>query len=250
MLMLLSPAKSQDFDTSITASGTQPQLKQHTQALAKILKHYSKTELSKLMNISEKLADLNYQRFQDFSDTYTKTNAKPCVYAFQGDAYKGLAIDDFSNTELDFLQQHLIILSGLYGALKPLDLIQPYRLEMKTPLSTDQGSNLYQFWGDTITQLLNKTEQDTIINLASNEYFKAIQPKALTAQLIHCDFKENKQGQYKTIGIHAKRARGLMVRYAAKHNITQPEQLKQFNLEGYQLNGNLTDNDHWVFTRD
>jgi hypothetical protein len=253
MIFLLSPAKKQDFSQP-APNGTQPINKKEIATLIAELKKYSSGALSKLMSLSETLSDLNYERYQQFNpDSYTPKNAKPAVFALKGDAYQALAIDDFSKKELDFLQNHLLILSGLYGYLRPLDLIQPYRLEMKIKLPTPSGCTLYQFWGSKISEginhALNNQNDKTVINLASNEYFKAIDQKALNANVITCQFKEKKDGQYKMIGIYAKRARGLMTRFIAKNSIEKPEDIKAFNLEDYGFNAALSSDTEWVFTR-
>jgi uncharacterized protein len=254
MMIILSPAKKQSFEHPASITGTQLQCKKDTALLIKALKNYDAPALSELMSLSDNLAALNHERFQNFTpDQYNKANAKPAVFALQGDAYQGLAVDDFSNDELNFLQKHLFILSGLYGYIRPLDLIQPYRLEMKIKLPNPRGTNLYQFWGSLISDGINKAlsaqNDDTLINLASNEYFKAVDKKALNARVITCQFKEKKDGQYKMIGIYAKRARGLMTRFIAKNNINDSDALKQFNLEGYAFNPALSNTDEWVFVR-
>lgn len=249
MLLLLSPAKSQNFDTPAPITGTQPLLKKEITLLAQELKHYSTGQLAELMNLSDKLAVLNHQRYQQFSDHFNEDNAKPCAFAFQGDAYKGLDIDTLNREQWQFLQQHLIILSGLYGLLRPLDLIQPYRLEMKTALRNNQGKDLYQFWGDTLAKQINHIETDIIVNLASNEYFKAVSTPTLKADVITCQFKERKNGDYKMIGIYAKRARGLMTRFIAQKQLTNIDDIKNFDLENYAFNNKLSSEKTWVFTR-
>lgn len=255
MLVLISPAKSQDFDTPApVGTTTQPVFQQQIAELVNVCRQLSPTELSKLMSISAKLADLNHQRYQNFAtDRYDLSNAKQALFAFQGDVYKGLDASTLDQTAVNFAQDHLVMLSGLYGLLRPLDLMQPYRLEMKTKLNNAKGKDLYTFWADQLTQQLDKWLQThnepTIINLASNEYFHAIQPKAINGRVLTIDFKEAKDGQLKTIGIHAKRARGLMARYIMAHQMTQSEPLKHFAEAGYQFQAELSQTDRWVFAR-
>jgi len=205
------------------------------------------------MKLSLKLAELNFDRYETWKPKCTEKNAKQSILAFQGDVYQGLDAASLSAAELKFAQQHLRILSGLYGILRPLDLMQPYRLEMGTKLKTTRGNNLYDFWGSTITEGLNKQlkklKTDTLINLASNEYFKSVKPKELDAEIITPAFKEFKNGDYKMIGIYAKRARGLMSRYIIQNKLTNPEDLKDFHEEGYKFNSKLSKGNNWVFTR-
>ena len=248
MIALISPAKTLDF-SSIDGNFNTPKMLAEIDILIQNLKQKSSEDIAKLMKLSEKLALLNYQRFQDFSLDFNKNNSKPAVFAFKGDVYTGIDIASFSNQDIDFIQNSLAILSGLYGLLKPFDLIQPYRLEMGTRLQIGEFKNLYQFWGDKISNEINKIESDVIINLASNEYFKAVDKKSLNAKIIDIDFKENKNGEYKIIGIYAKKARGLMVQFMVKNKIKNPEDLKQFNLENYQFSDELSNENHWVFIR-
>jgi cytoplasmic iron level regulating protein YaaA (DUF328/UPF0246 family) len=192
-------------------------------------------------------------RYQSWEPEHTPDNARPAVLAFKGDVYTGLDAESFSEADFSFAQQHLRILSGLYGVLRPLDLLEPYRLEMGTRLKTASGDNLYQFWGDRITAALNeelKTSDDVVVNLASNEYFKAVQPKALNARLITPVFKDFKNGQYKIISFYAKKARGLMSRYIIQNRIDAPEAIKAFDLEGYYFSPEQSKGDTWVFLRD
>ena len=202
------------------------------------------------MSISDKLSKLNFDRFQAFSTPFTLSNAKQALLAFKGDVYNGIDAPSLSSDDLEFAQQHLRMLSGLYGVIRPLDLIQAYRLEMGTKLKNSQGKNLYEFWGDQISNILNEDESEVIINLASNEYFKGIDKKSLNAKIINIAFKELKNDTYKIIGIYAKRARGLMVNYMIKNRLTDPELLKNFNVEGYQFRQAMSDDLTWVFTRD
>lgn len=252
MLMIISPSKTQNFDSLPAIDYTVPTQAAQTQTLVKQLRQYSPKDLGQLMKISPKLSDLNWQRYQEFQDSFTPENAKQALLVFKGDVYNGIEVDTYSQEDFAFAQDHLRILSGLYGLLKPLDLIQPYRLEMGTQLKTDQGKTLYDFWGTQITEALNADlDQDTtLINLASGEYFKAIHPQTLNAKVLNIAFKENKNGTYKVIGIHAKRARGLMVNYAIQNRITDPKRLQAFDVEGYTFNPNLSKETEWVFGRD
>ncbi|MBT3744951.1 MAG: peroxide stress protein YaaA, partial [Candidatus Thioglobus sp.] len=188
-------------------------------------------------------------RFQTFSTPFTLTNAKQALLAFKGDVYNGIDAPSLSSQDLDFAQSCVRMLSGLYGVIRPLDLIQPYRLEMGTRLENDKGKNLYEFWRDKISQILNEDESSVIINLASNEYFKGIDKKSLNAKIINIAFKELKGDTYKIIGIYAKRARGLMVNYMIKNRITKSDDLKNFNVEDYKFRQNMSDELTWVFTR-
>jgi len=254
MLILISPAKKLDFDTdSITEQFTYPEFLSESQELIDILRGYSSSDISKLMKLSNNLADLNMQRYQEWSQPFHPQNAKASILAFKGDVYAGINADTFTEDNLNFAQQHLRILSGLYGLLKPLDLMQPYRLEMGTRLKNGRGSNLYEFWGEIITQAINdallSSGTDTIINLASNEYFKSVKPKLLNGHLITPQFKEEKENEFKMIGIYAKRARGLMSRYIIENEITDVAQIKSFNWENYQFNPEQSSEKYWTFTR-
>ena len=205
------------------------------------------------MKISEKLSLLNHQRYQDFHQPFTLDNAKQALLSFKGDVYGGIDSDHYDEDDFSFAQQHLRILSGLYGALRPLDLIQPYRLEMGAALSNPQGKNLYAFWDTQVTEQLNQdfSNESTpvLINLASNEYFKVIKPKILNARILTLSFKESKSGVYKTIGIHAKRARGLMTNFIIKNRIVEIDDIKRFELDNYRFNPSLSSEKEWAFTR-
>ena len=255
MLVLISPAKSQDFDTPPPIDNTtQPVFQQQIAKLVDVCRQLDKTELARLMSISEKLAALNHQRYQTFNpDQYDHHNAKQALFAFQGDVYKGLDAQSLDSGTIVFAQEQLVMLSGLYGLLRPLDLMQPYRLEMKTKLNNAKGKDLYAFWGTQLTEQLNQWlqshEEPTVVNLASNEYFHVIMPKMIDGRVLTIDFKETKDGQLKTIGIHAKRARGLMARYIMTHRITHSEPLKRFGEAGYQFQADLSQSDRWVFVR-
>lgn len=248
MLALISPAKTLDF-SPIDGEFSTPQMLDDTFKLVENLKQKSVGEIQKLMKLSDKLAQLNYQRYQDFSKDFTTQNSKAAIFAFRGDVYTGLDADNLSSDDIDFATNHMRMLSGLYGLLKPLDLIQPYRLEMGTKLQVNEFKNLYQFWGSKISEEINKIERDFVINLASNEYFKAVDKKALKSQIINIDFKENKNGEYKIIGIYAKKARGLMLNFMLKNRFTNPQDLKKFTIDNYAFSQELSSQFHWVFTR-
>lgn len=253
MIIVISPSKTLDLSESSIQTHSLPRQLEQSQFLIDTAKKLSPEELSKLMKISDKLSQLNWQRYKDFTQPFSLSNAKQALLAFKGDVYTGIDVDNYNDEDLDFAQQHLRILSGLYGALRPLDLIQPYRLEMGTRLQNSKGKNLYEFWDTQVTEKLNQDfiEQPTplLINLASNEYFKVIKLKLLKAKILTLAFKENKAGTYKTIGIHAKRARGLMTSYIIKNRLTEAEQIKAFNLENYNFNDNLSSDKEWVFSR-
>ncbi|MBX2809134.1 MAG: peroxide stress protein YaaA [Cellvibrionaceae bacterium] len=255
MLILISPAKTLDFDTPpLITKATQPLMLEYSQQLIDQLRLLAPHDLSALMGISDKLGLVNYDRYQQWQRPFSKANAKQAVLAFKGDVYTGLDAETFSPDDINFAQQHLRILSGLYGVLRPLDLIQPYRLEMGTTFANAKGKDLYHFWGDAITQVLNKQlrslHADTLINLASNEYFKAVQAGQLNARVITPVFKDKKKGEYKIISFFAKKARGLMSAYIIKKGISDPAKIKRFTWGGYQYNKALTQGDNWVFTRD
>jgi cytoplasmic iron level regulating protein YaaA (DUF328/UPF0246 family) len=253
MLLIISPAKTLNFDEHPYKLHSNPELLSESQKLIKILKKKKPVELMKLMDISEKLAVENAERFKNFSLPFTPENAKQAVLAFDGDVYDGLNATDFSEADFDFTQQHLRILSGLYGVLKPLDLMQPYRLEMGRALENPKGSNLYKFWGDKISKTLNEAVKESgskvIVNLASNEYWSSVDLKKLKVPFIEIQFRENKAGIYKVISFNAKKARGMMVRYAIKNSLQNPEELKNFNSDNYRFNQDLSDEKVWVFTR-
>ncbi|MEH6576754.1 MAG: peroxide stress protein YaaA [Amphritea sp.] len=254
MLLVISPAKNLDYQTpAITDQFSQPEHLNHSEDLIQQLRKLSVQDVAGLMKLSDKLSALNVARYESWQQPFTTENAKQAVLAFNGDVYTGLNAEDFSEEDLQFTQQHLRILSGLYGVLKPLDLMQPYRLEMGTKLANPRGKDLYAFWGDRVTHNLNSTlaAQDTpvLVNLASNEYFKSVQPKSVNARIITPVFKDWKNGQYKIISFFAKKARGLMCRYAIKNRISDAEQLKNFDLAGYQYDEALSKGDSWVFTR-
>lgn len=262
MYFLLSPAKSLNETDAIPVNlgnyYSQPELIEHSQALMKILKAKEPIDLQEMMSISDDLAQLNAKRNQDWawsdSDPFTDDNAKPAGYLFDGDVYTGLDMYQMDKDTAIYVNKHLGILSGLYGVLKPLDLIQPYRLEMGTKLKNERGDNLYEFWGEEVTGVINKrmagNDDKVLINLASNEYFKSVKRKALDAEIITPRFEDEKNGQYKVISFYAKKARGLMVKYAADNKLSNAEQLKKFDLAGYYYCEDVSDEKTWVFRRD
>lgn len=254
MLIVISPAKKLDYETAaITGKHSKPDFLDQSQLLINTLRNYSALDLAELMKLSMKLAELNFDRYHEWTTKVTRKNAKQCLLAFKGDVYAGMDAESFSEDDLAYAQQHLRILSGLYGLLKPLDLMMAYRLEMGTRLENERGKNLYEFWGmiitDAINKQLKKQGDDVLVNLASNEYFKSVKPRSIEGRIITPQFKENKNGSYKMIGIYAKRARGLLSRYILQNRIEDPEHMKQFDVEGYQYNATLSHDDNWVFTR-
>lgn len=254
MLAILSPAKKLDFKKKLPFSkNTGIRFPEEASQLIGQLRSFSPKELMDLMSISQNLADLNAGRFHQWHWPYDEKEGRQAIYAFNGEAYNGLDAYTLNSKEIDAAQQHLRILSGLYGLLRPLDLILPYRLEMGTKLENDKGKDLYKFWGDKITgQLdedLKKGNHKALINLASQEYFKSIDPEKISRPIITPVFKENKNGRYKVISVYAKKARGMMVRFIIQHQLTDPEELKAFDVEGYHFNNELSDGNEMVFTR-
>jgi len=254
MLIVISPAKTLDYTTPpVTPLHTVPELLAHSETLIQRLRGYSALELMELMEISRKLADLNLDRYHAWSLPFTPQNAKQAVLAMKGDVYTGLDAERFTPEDFSFAGRHLRILSGLYGVLRPLDLMQPYRLEMGTALPTERGRNLYEFWGEIITEKLNEAlaEQgdDLLINLASTEYFKSVRPAALRGRIITPQFKERKGKSYRIVGILAKRARGMMSRYIIRNRLSDPEALKAFGQDDYRYDPALSSDTEWVFTR-
>lgn len=254
MLMIISPAKTLDYESPLaTQNHTQPDFLDDACELIDQLKELEPHQVSNLMSISDKLGQLNAERFRNWHTPFTLDNARQAVLAFKGDVYTGLDAESFSEEDFEFAQKHLRILSGLYGLLRPLDLMQPYRLEMGTRFENHRGKDLYAFWGSRLTEALNGLLADhdqVLVNLASNEYFKSVQKKHLDARLITPQFKDWKNGQYKMISFYAKKARGLMCRYAIQNRITDAEDLKGFDLEGYYFSSEHSDNNNWVFLRD
>lgn len=252
MKLILSPAKTLDYETALpTDKTTQPEFLKQSERLNKVLKKKSVKALSELMGISKDLSKLNYDRNQDWEMPFTKENARPAIYAFSGDVYRGLDAYTIPKSKIEKVQDTVRILSGLYGVLKPLDLIQPYRLEMGTKLSVGKDKNLYEFWKEEITNALNAELRDDelFLNLASVEYFKAIDKKTLKVPVVDVDFKELKNGEYKTIGIYAKLARGLMTRYVIDNDAKTIDDVKGFDLENYRFQERLSVNNKLVFTR-
>ena len=253
MKTLISPSKTLNFENNNVCNlKTNCRLINHTTKLHKILVNYSMSDLKELMSVSDKIAELNYNRFKSWKNPSESDSSKQAIYAFKGDVYSGLDAESIKEDKLEFLQENLRIISGFYGLLRPFDKILPYRLEMSTKLENLRGKNLYEFWGDNITDLLNNDIEDKngyVINLASNEYFKSIKKNKLKNKIITPIFKEFKNGTYKTIAIYAKKARGLMSRFIIDNKIQKPENLKSFNLERYSFDTNLSDDYNYVFTR-
>ncbi|MCB8748372.1 peroxide stress protein YaaA [Rhodoferax sp. U2-2l] len=254
MLLLLSPAKALDYDTPAgDVPHTQPQFVPQSAELIEILRQKSPQDIAQLMHLSDTLSGLNVARYQAWTPKFTAKNAKQAVLAFNGDVYGGLDAKTLDTKALAWLQEHVGILSGLYGVLRPLDYMQPYRLEMGTQLANARGKNLYEFWGSQIAEHLNtrlkKDAAPVIVNLASVEYFKAVDRTALKARVVECVFEEYKSGKYKIVSFHAKRARGLMARFAAVHALKKPEQLVGFDAEGYAYDAGASTPDRLVFRR-
>ena len=254
MLIVVSPAKKLDYDTPpTTEQSTLPDFLDQSQILIDRLRQFSALDIAELMKLSMNLAELNFDRYEAWQQQVDSASGKQCVLAFKGDVYQGLDADSFSKDDLQHAQQHLRILSGLYGLLKPLDLMRPYRLEMGTSLSNERGKNLYEFWGTLITEAINAqlVEQgdDVLINLASNEYFKSVKPKQVAGRIITPQFKEKKNGQYKMIGVYAKKARGLLSRFILLNRLRDPEDIKAFDVDDYVFNPALSSGDNWVFSR-
>jgi cytoplasmic iron level regulating protein YaaA (DUF328/UPF0246 family) len=250
MKILLSPAKSLDYDSKApTTKYNKPLMVDDSAELIADLKQLTAHQIGDLMKVSEKIAQLNFDRFQEWSRDFTIANSKQAIFAFKGDVYQGLDAESLSSNEIITAQETICILSGLYGILRPLDLMQPYRLEMGTRFINARGSNLYQFWGSKISEYLNSVESEVVVNLASTEYSKALERKALRARVVDIDFKEHKDGELKTIGIYAKKARGLMARYAVKNRITSSDGLKNFDNAGYKFSDELSTMIKLVFIR-
>ncbi|MBT8118639.1 MAG: peroxide stress protein YaaA [Gammaproteobacteria bacterium] len=254
MLITLSPSKGQDFEEpSLSKKYSKPADLKDSELLIKELRKIKSKELQEMMTVSENIADLNVERYKTFQTPFTTKNAKQAIFAFKGDVYGGLDLASFDEDDFSYAQDHLRILSGLYGCLRPLDLIQPYRLEMKTKLKNARGDNLYQFWDDRITKSLNKElkkqQEPVLVNLASNEYFKSVKPKLLEGRLLNINFKETKAGKTRVVAIFAKRARGMMADYIIRNRIEKPEDLKKFKLGGYKFDKNMSDDKQWTFKR-
>jgi len=249
MITIISPAKTLDLSTTEVSLSSEPIFKKDIHQLVGIMKDKSAAEIRELMGVSENLAQLNEERYKTFQKKFTPDNSKQALLAFKGDVYQQLEVGKYGEKEFDFAQKHVRILSGLYGLLRPLDLIQPYRLEMGTKLENSKGKDLYQFWGSKLSDALNELPGETLINLASQEYFKAVDPKSLRAKVITPTFKEYRDGKYKIIGIFAKKARGLMTNYIIQNKIDNPEKLKVFDEEGYEFSVKLSTDKEWVFVR-
>ena len=255
MLIVISPAKTLDYESEIPdLATTQPDFLKESAALIEELRGLSPQDISSLMKVSDKLGVLNYDRFQQWKRPFTDKNARPALLAFKGDVYTGLAAETMGVRDFNYAQKHLRMLSGLYGLLRPLDLMQPYRLEMGTKFANARGKNLYEFWDGKITEALNEQlhslKSRELVNLASNEYFKSVQPKNLEAEIITPHFKDWKNGQYKMISFFAKKARGMMSRWAIDNRVKKAEELKGFDVAGYAYNPEMSKGNDWVFTRD
>jgi len=254
MLTIISPAKTLDYESPLaTQRFTQPELLDKSSQLIRIARKLTPAQISSLMGISDKLALLNAERFNDWQPDFSPDNARQAILAFKGDVYTGLQAEDFSAEDFDFAQNHLRMLSGLYGLLRPLDLMMPYRLEMGIRLPNSEGTNLYAFWGDLLTEKLNSLLKDqgdkVLINLASDEYFKAVKPAKLDGEIIKPVFLDQKNGNYKVISFYAKKARGLMSRFIIKERLTKASQLQDFTLEGYAYDASRSQGNELVFTR-
>lgn len=255
MIVVLSPSKTLECSSSPIPlrQHTTPAFLAESTKLIEILREKTPEEIAKLMTISANLALLNYKRYQDFHVPFTIQNSRPAIFSFKGDVYEGIEIEGYSEGDLKFAQAHLRILSGLYGLLRPLDLMQPYRLEMGIKLRNSRGKDLYQFWGDKITQALNfalrEQSTDILLNLASQEYFKAVQESKLNGKIVNVIFKENKGGELRVIGLFAKRARGKMVNFIIKNHIKSAQDITKFTESGYRFDAALSDDKNYVFIR-
>lgn len=255
MLALISPAKTLDYTTALpTDTHTQPRLLEQSQQLIEVCRKLSATEIASLMTVSEKIATLNAERFRDWNADFDFSNARQAIFAFKGDVYTGLDAYHLDEQDIDFAQHHLRMLSGLYGLLRPLDMMMPYRLEMGTKLKNTRGHNLYEFWGDIITDQINQDlaniDAKVLVNLASDEYYKSVNEKKIQAEIIKPVFLDQKNGKYKVISFYAKKARGLMARYLIENQLSGAEQLKAFNSEGYYFDAESSSNKELVFKRD
>ena len=255
MLIILSPSKTLDYETLVSfKKATQPRFLNRSAELVDVLRKFSTEQLADLMSVNEKIAALNVERYQNWKRAFTTNNSRQALFAFKGELYNGLDVWSLTDKDLEFAQLHLQILSGLYGALRPLDRMMPYRLEMATKLSLNASvKNLYQFWGDTLTEQINADlaaeKKPILINLASNEYYKAIRPKLLKAEVITPVFKEFKNDRYKVLSVCAKQARGRMARFIIKKKLSNVQRLKDFKESGYIWNEDLSTDSQWVFTR-
>ncbi|TCB80658.1 peroxide stress protein YaaA [Acinetobacter sp. ANC 4173] len=255
MLALISPAKTLDYESALpTDQHTLPRLLEHSQQLIDVSRKLSASEIASLMSVSEKIAQLNVARFRDWQPEFNFSNARQAIFAFKGDVYTGLDAYDLTLQDLEFAQTHLRMLSGLYGLLRPLDLMMPYRLEMGTKLANARGHNLYEFWGDQMTQLVNadlaQANSDVLVNLASDEYYKSVKQSKVQAEIIKPVFLDQKNGKYKVISFYAKKARGLMARYMIENRLNRVEDLKSFNTDGYYFDAASSIQGELVFKRD
>ena len=254
MIITLSPSKGQDFDTATPSKlFTVPEQLEESQLLINEAKKLDMESVRDLMSVSENISKLNVQRFKDWELPFTINNAKAALFAFKGDVYSGIIKDEYDDDDLAYAQDHLRILSGLYGALRPMDLIQPYRLEMKTKLPNPRGDNLYQFWGEQITDKLNESlqqqEEKTLVNLASNEYYKSVKPKLIDGRILNVSFKEEKDGKSRILAVYAKKARGMMTDFILRNRIEHAEDIKDFGIANYKFSKSESTDDNWVFTR-
>ena len=255
MLALISPAKTLDYESALpTDLHTLPRLLEHSQQLIDVSRKLSATDIANLMSVSEKIAKLNVNRFHDWQSDFNFSNARQALFAFKGDVYTGLDAYNLNDQKLEYAQKHLRMLSGLYGVLRPLDLMMPYRLEMGTKLANERGSNLYQFWEDRITQLINddleQVDAKILLNIASDEYYKSVKEAKIQAEIIKPVFLDQKNGKYKVISFYAKKARGLMARYMIEHQIDQVDGIKSFNTDGYYFDAESSLKGELVFKRD
>lgn len=254
MIITLSPSKGQDFDTPTPSKlFTLPEQLDDSQLLINEAKKLDMESVRELMSVSENISTLNVQRFQDWSLPFNTENAKAALFAFKGDVYSGIKKDKYDDGDLTYAQDHLRILSGLYGALRPMDLIQPYRLEMKTKLENPRGDNLYKFWGESITNQLNEglqqQKEKTLVNLASNEYYKSVKPKLIDGRILNISFKEVKDGKSRILAVYAKKARGMMTDFILRNRIEHAEDIKDFGTANYTFSKSESNDDNWVFTR-
>jgi hypothetical protein len=250
MLALLSPAKSLNFeDKNFIEPISEPTFSDEIKELVNNLKSKSEKGIKNLMKLSDNLAELNYNRYQNFTEEFNKDNSQQSIFAFTGDVYEGFDARNLSESEIKLSNSKIAILSGLYGLLKPLDLMQPYRLEMGTKMKNDKGEDLYDFWGEKITDQINELESELVINLASNEYFKSVKKKKLKAKLVNIDFKEDKGGKVSIIGIYAKKARGYMARFIVKNDVNNLKKIKDFDVEGYKFIESMSDDANLTFLR-
>jgi uncharacterized protein len=255
MLALISPAKTLDYETALpTDQFTLPRLLKESENLIKDCQKLSATDIASLMSVSEKIATLNVERFRDWQPDFNFSNARQAIFAFKGDVYTGLDAYNLTDKNIDFAQDHLRMLSGLYGLLRPLDLMMPYRLEMGTKLANSRGHNLYEFWGDIITNKINEdlesTKSELLVNIASDEYYKSVKETKVKAEIIKPVFLDQKNGKYKVISFYAKKARGLMARYIIENQIERAEDLKSFNTDGYYFDADSSLKGELVFKRD